>query len=213
MRQIYKTDPLDNKRKKITLIRVVETDKTGKTFEIEMPLRHALQAMRVSDNFKLAKGEKLPKGIEVSMVPPGTSSKDIEKFELSKGSMRGIKKTNFDTVLDALERGIDISEDDNPLEDLTQPPVKIEVEKEDPVLKNARKETPELEDIDKGEVDFSEKEKTVSKYSRSELIRMNKDQLQAIAINLPRLTVKMKKGLLISTKEGLIDSILQLSKI
>jgi len=236
MRQQIITDSRSQEERKVTFIKVVETLKSGEEVEHEMQLRHALQAMRVSNKFKLAKGVELPKGISVNMVPPGTTQSDVEAFEKRRGQIGTLKKTNFDSVLDALERGIDISDTEGlgvdpnaktgammdedapdgykPVGVDLDPPDSAKVKQNKKELeKRAVKEHPELKDIDKKELDFSQPKVNKQRHTKTELRRMNIDNLQALALSQPNLTDKMKAGLMKAKKESLIDSIIQLSKI
>lgn len=111
MKRVKEFNQVTRITKVVTYINIVETDREGKKHPHEMKLRHALQAMRVQpERFELAKGEKLPKGISVSMVPPGTTMDDVEEFERKKGTMGKVSKTVFDDVLDALDAGLEIQD-------------------------------------------------------------------------------------------------------
>jgi hypothetical protein len=107
MRQINEFDQLTGLTKKVTLIKVIETDKNGKQYPREMNLRHALQACKVQPKrYQLA--EDLPKGISLNMVPPGTTMKDVREFEKIRGTVGKVQKTQFDNVLDAIENGLEL---------------------------------------------------------------------------------------------------------
>jgi len=111
MRQQIIFDQLTRKQSKITLISIQEKQADGSWKTSEWQLRHALQAMRVQpDKFKLAPGEKLPQGISIDMVPPGTTMKDVEEFEKIRGTVGKVTKTTFDNVLEAIEQGIEIQD-------------------------------------------------------------------------------------------------------
>ena len=111
MRTINKFDQVTRETKRVTLLRVVETNTKGKETDREMNIRHALQAMRVHPTrFKLAPGEVLPKGISIDMVPLGTTMKDVEEFEKKRGKVGKLTRTNLDNILDAIENGIELQD-------------------------------------------------------------------------------------------------------
>ena len=111
MRTKIEYDQLTRQSRKLTLINISEKLPDGSWKTSEWQLRHALQAMKVQpEKFKLAPGEKLPKGISLDMVPPGTTIKDVEEFERIRGTVGKVTKTTFDNVLDAIENGIEIAD-------------------------------------------------------------------------------------------------------
>lgn len=238
MRQITKFDQLSGESKKITLIKIVETDKSGNTHEHEMQLRHALQAMRVQPSrFKLASGEKLPKGVSVDMVPAGTTLDDVKKFEKTRGTIGKATKTNFDNVLDAIEKGVEIddvevfsadaeanvgAEQDEPTVPPDYVPGEVDLKPADSMLSdeekhldNTSKEEPALNELKEKELDFSDGADTTTNYTKADLKDLSKDKLQATLSALPafkKMSDKMQKQVMRSKKDNLIDSILHLSK-
>jgi hypothetical protein len=234
MRQIIKHNELTGEQEKVTLIKIIETDKTGKEYKREMNIRHALQSMRVQpDRYRLQKGEKLPKGISVDMVPAGTSLKDVREFEKKRGTVGKVTRTSLDNVLDALEHGIELQDvevidsdegaelgsmmsDEAPKDyvpegvDLTP----AESMKED-LLDKTSKETPELNEIKEKELEFDEGAVATEKYTKSQLKKYPKDKLQAILAGLPAfktMAEKMQGITMKANKDPMIDTIIQLSK-
>lgn len=243
MKRVKEFNQVTRESRFVTYIDMIETDREGKEYQREMKLRHALQAMRVQpDRFNLAKGEKLPEGISVGMVPPGTTMDDVEAFEKVRGTKDKVSKSKFDNVLDALDAGLEIQDavnvdvdslrsgsmkDENAPPDFKPTGVDLipsesmkdkktpELSDEEKALDNKAKETPELEDLKEKELKFHSGANATSTYTKESLKNLQNDKLQAIMLGLPKymkLSDKMKKIALKANKSGLVDSIVQLSK-
>lgn len=241
MRTINKFDQLTGLSKRVTLINVVETDKKGNTYPSEMPLRNALQAMRVQpERFKLADGEKFPKGVSVNMVPLGTTMEDVRNFEKTRGTVGKVQKTTLDNVLDAIERGVELQEtevidsdssaiagammsDEAPPDykptgvDLTPADSMKDnaITDEEKALEKSAEEEPALNEIKEKELSFEKETNAPVGYTKQQIKDLSKDKLQAILVGLPAyktMAKKMQATILKAKKDPLIDTIVQLSK-
>lgn len=237
MRQVKEYDQVTRESKVVTYLSISENG-----VKREMKLRHALQAMRVQpERFKLAEGEKLPEGISVSMVPPGTTMDDVDAFERTRGQVGKVDKSKFDDVLTALESGMDITDAVNvgqqtirsgSMMDENAPPgykpEGVDLEPSDSMkedsgelsdtekaLDEKTKEEPKLDELKEKELQFDAGADAIADYVKEDLKDLQKDKLQAILITLPgfqKLAEKMQKVTIKANKAGLINSIVQLSK-
>lgn len=239
MRQINEYDQLTRLTKRVTLIKVVETDRAGTEYPREMNIRHALQACKVQpDRFRLA--EKLPKGISLDMVPAGTTIKDVREFEKTRGTIGKVTKTQYDNVLDAIERGVELADievidaspgseagsmmsDEAPGDykpkgvDLTPADSMKDTDltTEEKVLDRTAEQEPSLKEIKEKDLNFEGAADTIDKYTKQQLKTLPKEKLQAIVSTLPgykTLAKKMQQTVMKAKKDPLIDTIVQLQK-
>ena len=104
---------MTNSEKKAIIIDVIYTNRLEAKKEIKMNLRHYLQAKKVRPLMYEPADEKskaIVAKIPLELIPEGTTQADIEAFELQRGSIKGHKTNKFDELLDAMERGDDVTE-------------------------------------------------------------------------------------------------------
>jgi hypothetical protein len=221
MRQVIQFDQVTRKQKKLTLLRVIETNSKGVPTEREMQLRHALQAMKVQPKrFSLAKGESLPKGVSLDMVPAGTTIKDVEEFEKKRGTIGKATRTQFDNILDAIENGLELQDveviDADPEAipgammseeapegfvpkgvDLIPADSMKEIggtEDNEKVFDEEAEHTePALKEIKEKELNFDQAVETKTNYTKKGLEHLPVENLQAILLNLPAVKSKTEK--------------------
>jgi len=221
MRQVTQYDQLTRKQKKLTLLRIVETNSKGTKTTREMQLRHALQAMKVQPKrFSLAEGESLPRGISLDMVPSGTTIKDVEEFEKKRGTIGKVTRTQFDNILDAIENGLELQDvevvDANPdavpgammNEDAPEGyiPQGVDLipaesmkeiggtEDNEKIFDEEAKNTePALNEIKEKELNFEQVVETKTDYTKKSLEHLPVENLQAILLNLPAVKSKTEK--------------------
>jgi hypothetical protein len=202
---------MTNTEKKAIIINVIYTNRKGEKKTIKMNLRHYLQAKKVrpliyepADENSKTIAAKIP----LSLIPSGTTQEDVEAFEATKGSIKGKKTNKFDELLDAMERGDDVTELDN---------VRMIAEK-DAVQKPILKKAESVDDLLK---DFTDQQ-TIPKpdavvesqapFTRDELDLMDSEQINQIIEGLS-IAKKMKEQITrMKDKKAQKDQIIVLLK-
>jgi hypothetical protein len=202
---------MTNTEKKAIIINVIYTNRKGEKKTIKMNLRHYLQAKKVrpliyepADENSKAIAAKIP----LNLIPSGTTQEDVEAFEATKGSIKGKKTNKFDELLDAMERGDDVTELDN---------VRMIAEK-DAVQKPILKKAESVDDLLK---DFTDQQ-TIPKpdavvesqapFTRDELDLMDSEQINQIIEGLS-IAKKMKEQITrMKDKKAQKDQIIVLLK-
>lgn len=202
---------MTNTEKKAIIINVIYSNRLGEKKTIKMNLRHYLQAKKVrpllyepADENSKAIAAKIP----LNLIPSGTTQEDVEAFEATKGSIKGKKTNKFDELLDAMERGDDVTELDN---------VRMIAEK-DAVQKPILKKAESVDDLLK---DFTDQQ-TIPKpdavvesqapFTRDELDLMDSEQINQIIEGLS-IAKKMKEQITrMKDKKAQKDQIIVLLK-
>ncbi len=126
----------------------------------KMPLRfYAIAKKALPKQYFPAdkEAEKICANIDLEKVPIGTTQKDVEAFEALKGKIKGNKKDDFESMLEAAQKG-KLLIDDRPEEEIIK------------------------EDLN---FDSPAKEVKTPKYSANDLSLMTPDQLEAVINDLP----------------------------
>jgi hypothetical protein len=202
---------MTNTEKKAIIINVIYSNRLGEKKTIKMNLRHYLKAKKVrpllyepADENSKAIAAKIP----LNLIPSGTTQEDVEAFEATKGSIKGKKTNKFDELLDAMERGDDVTELDN---------VRMIAEK-DAVQKPILKKAESVDDLLK---DFTDQQ-TIPKpdavvesqapFTRDELDLMDSEQINQIIEGLS-IAKKMKEQITrMKDKKAQKDQIIVLLK-
>lgn len=193
-------------------IKAINTDQFGNKSTIDMELEHYLRAKKVQpDKFEPAdkKSAEIINKIPMDVVPIGTTQKDVEEFERTRGSKKGKAKSRFEEMLLLVNAGKEIEvlqEENNYTETLNQVSTQIEapegytspnVDIKPGEIKSEKTDDDNQDDDKKDAADVfdeenkkiqAEENKSSSGLELESLKKLSLDQLQAtvIAAGLPK---------------------------
>lgn len=162
------------------VIRAKHIDNAGNVTFHKKPLREYLMAKAVKPEAWQpgdAEAEKIVSKIDMSIVPVGTTHKDVEEFERMRGNIKGKRLNKFDEVMARIEAGEDITD----IEDADKVIVAAQTDKEAKTKKGNGKA--ELDDATN--FDAVPQTKKISPYSVEQLAALSQDQMHAVIDTLP----------------------------